>query len=50
VLSACGIDAVVIGPGDIAQAHAPDEFVTRDELALESELFGHVLAHHLRAP
>jgi acetylornithine deacetylase len=26
------IPAVVIGPGDIAQAHAPDEFITRDQL------------------
>lgn len=27
VLAAAGIDAVVYGPGDIAQAHAPDEWV-----------------------
>lgn len=27
-----GIPAVVFGPGDIAQAHAPDEFVTTDQL------------------
>ncbi len=27
-----GIDAIVIGPGDIAQAHAADEFVTLDDL------------------
>lgn len=26
------IPAVVIGPGDIAQAHQPDEFITRDQL------------------
>jgi acetylornithine deacetylase len=32
VLSAAGIDAVVFGPGDIAQAHAPDEWVLVDEL------------------
>ena len=23
----CGMDAVVLGPGDIAQAHQPDEFI-----------------------
>ena len=28
-----GISAVVLGPGDIAQAHKPDEFITRDQLA-----------------
>lgn len=27
-----GIDAVVCGPGSIAQAHKPDEFVSRDQL------------------
>src|SRR5262249_38386579 len=27
LLSAAGIDAVVYGPGDIARAHAPDEWV-----------------------
>ena len=28
-----GISAVVLGPGDIAQAHKPDEFISRDQLA-----------------
>ncbi|WP_279482445.1 acetylornithine deacetylase [Aureimonas sp. SK2] len=28
-----GYDAVICGPGDIARAHRPDEFVTRGELA-----------------
>jgi acetylornithine deacetylase len=27
-----GVEAIVIGPGDIAQAHAADEYVTRDDL------------------
>jgi acetylornithine deacetylase len=30
---AVGVDAIVIGPGDIAQAHAADEFVELAELA-----------------
>lgn len=38
-----GIDAVVIGPGAIEQAHAADEFVTRDDLAWATEMFHHVL-------
>jgi acetylornithine deacetylase len=28
-----GIPSVIVGPGDIARAHRPDEFITRDELA-----------------
>ena len=27
-----GLDAIICGPGDIARAHRPDEYVTRDEL------------------
>lgn len=27
-----GFPSVIIGPGDIAQAHAPDEFIERSEL------------------
>ena len=32
LLAASGIDAVVFGPGDIAQAHGPDEWVSIHEL------------------
>ena len=39
-----GIDAIVIGPGDIAQAHAADEFVTLDDLEWAVELYRGVLA------
>jgi acetylornithine deacetylase len=39
VLSAAGIDAVVIGPGDIAHAHAPDEWVAIDELEAARDIF-----------
>ncbi len=42
VFSAAGIAAVVVGPGDIAQAHAPDEFVTLADLDWAVELFSHV--------
>ena len=41
-----GIDAIVIGPGDIAQAHAADEFVTVDDLAWAVDLFTSVLEAH----
>jgi acetylornithine deacetylase len=39
LLAARGIDAIVIGPGDIAQAHAADEFVALDDLDWAVELF-----------
>jgi acetylornithine deacetylase len=32
VLSESGIDAVVVGPGEIAQAHAPDEWIAVQQL------------------
>ena len=43
LLAAAGIDAVVVGPGDIVQAHAANEFVTRDDLAWATDLFAHVI-------
>jgi acetylornithine deacetylase len=38
-----GIDAIVVGPGDIAQAHAADEFVTLEDLDWAVDLFQHLL-------
>jgi len=32
LFQAAGYDSVVCGPGDIAQAHAPDEFIARSQL------------------
>ena len=42
-----GISTVVCGPGDIAQAHKPDEFVELDQLA-QCEAFIGRLVEHLR--
>jgi acetylornithine deacetylase len=39
LFSAAGIDAVVFGPGDIAQAHAPDEYVEMAQLTLARDTF-----------
>lgn len=39
LLAASGVDAVVFGPGDIAQAHGPDEWVTLDELHRARDVF-----------
>lgn len=41
---AAGIAAIVIGPGDIAQAHAADEYVTLADLDWAVDLFAHVYA------
>lgn len=43
-LSAAGIDAVVIGPGDIAVAHGPDEHVSAADLEWAIAMFGSILA------
>jgi acetylornithine deacetylase len=43
VLSAAGIDCVVVGPGDIGQAHAAGEHVTLDDLGWAVELMRGVL-------
>jgi acetylornithine deacetylase len=43
LLAAAGIDAVVMGPGDIAQAHAPDEWVTIEELHRARDVFAAAL-------
>ena len=42
-LSERGIDAVVFGPGDVAQAHAADEYVEIAELEAARAAFAHVL-------
>ena len=34
-----GVDAIVCGPGDIAQAHTPNEWVTIDQLLACEEYF-----------
>lgn len=39
LLAASGVDAVVMGPGDITQAHGPDEWVTLDELHRARDVF-----------
>lgn len=46
LLSAAGIDCVVFGPGDIAQAHAPDEFVPIADLMKARDVFAAVLGEH----
>lgn len=40
-----GMDVVVLGPGDIEQAHQPDEFIRLDRLAPTVELLRDFIAH-----
>ncbi len=40
-----GIPTVVCGPGDIAQAHAPDEFVALEQIERCDEMLGHLISH-----
>ncbi|MEZ4358877.1 MAG: M20/M25/M40 family metallo-hydrolase [Kofleriaceae bacterium] len=47
--SARGIAAVVVGPGDIAQAHTADEWVALADLDWAVELLGDAMARHLPA-
>ncbi len=44
VLSAAGIHSVVVGPGDIALAHSPDEYVPIDDLEWATDLFARALS------
>lgn len=46
LFSAAGIDCVVFGPGDIAHAHAPDEFVPIADLGKARDVFIAVLREH----
>ncbi|MBX5086135.1 acetylornithine deacetylase [Rhizobium lentis] len=43
-----GIDAIICGPGDIARAHKPDEFIIADEL-LACQAMVEALARHCTA-
>ena len=41
--SKSGIPTVICGPGDIAQAHAPDEYITLDQLDRGTKMFGEII-------
>lgn len=42
-LNALGMDTVILGPGDIAQAHQPDEFLALDTLRPTVELLSRLI-------
>ncbi len=43
VLSAGGIPSVVLGPGDIAQAHTRDEWIALDQIEKAAEIYFHII-------
>jgi len=46
---AAGIDAIICGPGDIARAHKPDEYITRGELATCASMLERLCAQFAQA-
>lgn len=44
LLGAAGVDAIVFGPGDIAQAHGPDEWVALEQLHRARDVFAAIFA------
>ncbi|MGB0907201.1 MAG: M20/M25/M40 family metallo-hydrolase [Maricaulaceae bacterium] len=49
MLSGAGVNAVVYGPGDVEQAHKPNEFVTKTQLATAQEVYARALSGVLSA-
>jgi len=43
-LARAGIETVVCGPGDIAQAHTADEYIEVEQVEMAVRLYGHLLA------
>jgi acetylornithine deacetylase len=43
-LSRAGIQTVVCGPGNIAQAHTANEFVEIEQVELATRIYGHLLS------
>ena len=49
-LTEMGMQVVVMGPGDIAQAHQPDEFLRLDSLQPTIELLRRLINHFCLEP
>ena len=46
LFSEAGLDAIVFGPGDIAQAHGADEWVTLEELERVANHYIRIIDEH----
>ena len=42
--SEAGVNCVVFGPGNLDQAHKPDEYVQKDQLAIAAGIYARVLS------
>jgi acetylornithine deacetylase len=42
-LNALGMDSIILGPGDIAQAHQPDEYLSLDRIRPTLDLLTHLI-------
>ena len=47
-LASAGIQTVICGPGDIAQAHTDSEFVEVEQVELAARVYGHLLSNWSR--
>ncbi len=43
-----GLATVICGPGSISQAHQPDEFITKDQVALGTQFLHDLVTHLIR--
>jgi acetylornithine deacetylase len=41
---------LVLGPGNIAQAHTHDEFIELEQLEAGTELYRRLIAHYCQSP
>lgn len=49
-LQQLGMDTIILGPGDIAQAHQPDEYLALDRIRPTVELLTHLIERFCIAP
>jgi acetylornithine deacetylase len=45
-----GIPTIICGPGEVDQAHKPDEFVSLDQIALCEDFMARIMDHVCRRP
>ncbi|MEQ8768506.1 MAG: acetylornithine deacetylase [Planctomycetota bacterium] len=50
LFQAAGVPAVVCGPGDVAQAHQPDEFLSLEQLAAGGRMIREALRRYVTPP
>lgn len=46
-LAACGVETLILGPGDIANAHGPNDHVETSELTMAADIYGDLIRRML---